>query len=381
MTFPLHNSLPRTHEGFLSQEDPDFNINDTPFTTIPGIHMVYSFPLDYMHLVCLGVMRTMLYIWMFGPVPLKLPNKIIASISSKLVSLKPHIPLDFCRKPRPLDEVKRWKATEFRQFLLYTGPLVLHDILLPDYEHIYKNFLSLHISMSILLNKSLSSNHQQYAKDLLINFVKTFQSLYGQKYITHNFHGLTHIADDVTVFGPLDNCSAFKFENYLYSLKKCVRKGSRPLQQVVKRLTESSNFSSTERKLNRSFPFFEQQHYNGPIFDGCNPNKQYNSAVCQNFKITTSAPNSCCLINDGSIVIIENFIYSTKAEAIVIICRHFKNIRDFFGLPFCASRQLNIAVVSDLSNMEIRPFSSIKEKMVLLKIQDNKHLALPLLHC
>lgn len=59
MTFPLIDCAPRTHEGSLSQEDEDFNISNTPLTAIPNVDFVRSIPLDYMHLVCLGVMRTM----------------------------------------------------------------------------------------------------------------------------------------------------------------------------------------------------------------------------------------------------------------------------------------------------------------------------------
>lgn len=94
----------------------------------------------------------------------------------------------------------------------------------------------------------------------------------GQKYITHHFHGLVHIADDVSEFGPLVGCSAFKFENFLFSLKKCVRKGNRPLEQVVKRLTEISNStvsavsdSAVSHSVNnKSYPIYESQHYSGP---------------------------------------------------------------------------------------------------------------------
>ncbi|XP_049799526.1 uncharacterized protein LOC126234822 [Schistocerca nitens] len=381
MTFPIFDSLPRTHEGFINKEDTEFNTGDTPLTTIPSLHMVSSFPLDYMHLVCLGVMRTMIYVWMFGPAPLKLPSRIIDSISSNLLSLKASIPVEFCRKPRGLDEVKRWKATEFRQFLLYTGPLVLYDILLPEQKEIYNNFLSLHIAMTLLLSKKFCYQHQEYAKGLL-HFVQTFQSLYGQKYITHNFHGLIHIADDISVFGPLDGCSAFKFENFLFSLKKCVRKGNKPFQQVVKHLAEISNSTISpvsDNEVNKLYPIFECQHYSGPVFDGCNPDQQYNTAKFQNFKITTSTPNSCCMMNDGSIVIVENFIYSNSLCTMVILCKQFMTVCDFFGLPFCKSSDVNITVVRNMSDVHIRPVSDIKEKLVLLTL-GSKNVTLPLLH-
>jgi len=42
-----------------------------------------------------------------------------------LASVRKHISDEFARKPRSLSEVKMWKATELRQFLLYTGPIAL----------------------------------------------------------------------------------------------------------------------------------------------------------------------------------------------------------------------------------------------------------------
>ena len=35
----------------------------------------------------------------------------------------------------------------------------------------------------------------------------------------YNVHGLTHLAEDVKDFGPLDSNSAFSFENFLGQLK------------------------------------------------------------------------------------------------------------------------------------------------------------------
>jgi len=46
-------------------------------------------------------------------------------VSEELINLKLFLPSEFSRLPRTLEECEFWKATEFRTFLIYTGPIVL----------------------------------------------------------------------------------------------------------------------------------------------------------------------------------------------------------------------------------------------------------------
>lgn len=142
------------------------------------------------------------------------------------------------RKTRSLDDVKRWKATEFRFFLLYCGPVILKNILSREK---YYHFMSLHIAIRILASADYYLKYLDYAQSLLEYFVKQFIVLYGVEYISHNVHGLIHIVDDCKLLGNLDLYSTFSFENYLQHLKKLVRKPDAPLVQILKRIHESQN--------------------------------------------------------------------------------------------------------------------------------------------
>lgn len=73
--------------------------------------------------------------------------------------------------------------------------------------------------MVILLSNNMNE-YIDYARDLMIYFVKQFEIIYGKHLVSHNVHGLIHIADDYERFGPLDNISAFPFENFMKNLKK-----------------------------------------------------------------------------------------------------------------------------------------------------------------
>ncbi|GBN58411.1 hypothetical protein AVEN_246375-1 [Araneus ventricosus] len=129
--------------------------------------------------------------------------------------------------------------------------------------------------------KNFCSNdeYSKYAKKLLIHFVKTTIKLYGCQYVTSNMHGHIHLVDSVDHFGPLYLSSSFPFENYLQHLKKIVRKGDKPLQQVVKRLSEimsSDSFLLPPVNI-EEFPRFLKPHFRCPLLITSDPNRQYSS--------------------------------------------------------------------------------------------------------
>lgn len=119
MTFPDTHAALRTDEDFKNGKDEDHHVGHSPLSEL-NIDMVSCFPHDYMHLVCLGVVRRLLDLWMGsnGPKRCRLSADQSRIISDRLTSLKTFIPKEFARKPRSLTERLRWKATELRQFLL-----------------------------------------------------------------------------------------------------------------------------------------------------------------------------------------------------------------------------------------------------------------------
>ena len=182
MTFPDMHAAPRTDELFKCCSDEDHHVGHSPFTEA-NIGMVSCFPHDYMHLVCLGVVRRLLDLWMgsAGPLCCCISAGQCSVISEKLISLKAFIPAEFARKPRALKERLRWKATELRQFLLYTGPVVLRGVLA---EEVYKNFMLLSVAIHILASPSLCLVMNDFARALLCSFVDHFSQLYGAHFFS-----------------------------------------------------------------------------------------------------------------------------------------------------------------------------------------------------
>lgn len=178
----------------------------------------------------------------------KLPNPLLESISVRLDDYNGKMPTEFARQPRSLEHLDRWKATEFRTFLLYTGVVVFRGIVSPQ---VYKHFLALCIAFRFLCTEDTEVRNRNLgnAKVLLKYFVHNCDEHYGDIFCVYNIHNLLHIVDDVSFHNaPLDKLSAFPFENYFYELKKLVRSRHNPLVQVVKRVKELERLLDVRRE-------------------------------------------------------------------------------------------------------------------------------------
>lgn len=93
--------------------------------------------------------------------------------------------------------------------------------------------------MIILIDPQLCRVHADLAQGLLEEFVSLFGELYGSSHIVYNVHSLLHLVDDVKLYGPLDNYSAFPFESYMHTLKSMLHRNNNPLPEICNRVEES----------------------------------------------------------------------------------------------------------------------------------------------
>lgn len=176
----------RTNDSFRSKSQPEHHTSDSPLLQL-SLDMISQFPLDYLHLVCLGVMRKLLNIWCRGKVPYKQSQLQIDMLSGALVGFRRNFPSEFHRKPRSTSELEYWKGSEYRNFLLYSGVVALKNILNEDK---YKNFLLLSCGVRVLLsdNKAWYS----FGRQCLNEFAKNIPLLYSDKVFTYNMHSIIH---------------------------------------------------------------------------------------------------------------------------------------------------------------------------------------------
>lgn len=190
---------------------------ESPFEQL-GLEMVSQLPIDYMHLVLLGVVRRFLKYWAVGPFTVRRSSTQLDAISDRIALLYPCTPSDFSRKLRGLQVGEKWKATEAKLFLLYACPSVLKGVLI---DESFNHFMTLHVAIRILCMKDCPAQLLHCADQLLKFFVQKAASaqLYGPTVNVYNVHGLIRLAEDVRALGPLDSLSSFPLENYLGILK------------------------------------------------------------------------------------------------------------------------------------------------------------------
>ncbi len=158
--------------------------------------------MDYMHCCLLGIMNLLLSLWFESKnhnrdFYIGRPNqeKIIDTIIAML-----RLPRTFTRQPRCIGDRAYYKASEYLNFLLYYGPVILDGILPAKYlEH----FSLLSKAIFLFSKDSISPSDFNTAESSLKKFHLEFSKLYGEQNLVYNTHLLTHIPECVRDFGPL----------------------------------------------------------------------------------------------------------------------------------------------------------------------------------
>ena len=303
-----------------------------------------------MHLVYLGVTRKLLKTWVKGKIPDKISFKDTQLISDKLLRCRKYVPVEFARSTRTLLDLDHFKATEFRLFLLYTGPVVLKGILSPEK---YKHFLYLHVAIFILNSDSASvPEWNSYANRLLRLFVSLIPKLYNEKLLVYNVHSLIHLANDCLNFGQLEDFSAFCFENFNNQIKRKVRGQKHALKQAVNRINESLASLTREKYASKASGFV----------------KNKNKYVYKDTLIACDEANCYFLTKKLKIVkVIE--IHQDSSNTPVLKCIMYKNLTSHNNYP-CESSKLLIFKVKNHHSAQklVLSLSDLSRKCMFLPL-------------
>ena len=183
---------------------------------VPKFDIVKSFVTEYM--LCLqGIMKGMLSFWFDSRHHEEsyYLGRIVACIDRELNEIKP--PNEISRLPSAVSCRQQWKASEYRSFLLYYGPVVLKCKLPSAY---YTHFMMLSRSIYLLLQETIQEIQLESIHHELQMFVQAFERLYGKESVTYNVHQLSHFVANVRCWGPLWAYSAFPFESMNHTMLK-----------------------------------------------------------------------------------------------------------------------------------------------------------------
>lgn len=283
--FNLHRCWPyeQNPEKRTHQDQINFARNASQTQAVMGVkgHSIFaklrypfdlirSFAIDWMHCVCLGVVKYIMQL------QLSEGNKdkdfyIGASkvrLSQKLLSIKP--PDIVGRLPRSLDDLKHWKATELKNWLLHYSVGVLRNVLNPLYLFHWTLLVG---GIGTLCADSISNDDLNDADNMLQDFVLLMGILYGPTKCTMNVHILQHAAYYVSRRGPLWAYSCFAFEGMNAFIKPLVHGTHHAMEQIgcaiglcfglpsfTKTVLDKGYVATDNKRLLRSLTGYSKQH-------------------------------------------------------------------------------------------------------------------------
>jgi hypothetical protein len=224
------------------------------FSGLPATRMIpipTCFAPDIMHIVALNLTSLLLDLWR-GRMPVKLPDdkqtwdwavlqdQTWEDHGKSVANATPYLPGSFDRPPRnPAEKISSgYKAWEFLTYIFVLGPGLLYGILPNLY---FVNFCKLVQGVRILHQRTITKRELLSANDLIIDFVREFETIYYQRkperihFCRPVLHILLHLTPLVHTLGPLCYYTQWMMERTIGNLTEEMKQPSLPFANLAQR--------------------------------------------------------------------------------------------------------------------------------------------------
>ncbi len=318
----------------------------SPLILLPHFDIVKGFVPDYMHSCILGVSKQITNL-----ILLTLDSSLINVMDELVMNIK--IPLQLARVTRSLKDRAVWKAKEWESWLLYYSlPClsVVADSKLVSYWALFVK------SIYLLLKFEISSADLKNAKEMLVRFSMSTESIFGIYEMTYNIHILDHIVDSVLHWGPLWAHSCYFFESSNRYLLFAINAEAGVNFQISRYLNLKLCVLRLEKRVIPFAPEIFIRFYEKASNMLSTASYQFEGRTYfGNMNITEEDRNtiSNCLKNDNQLEKNRN----TVIESTIAYPRLLKN-NFLYSTSFCKSKRTNssFAKLTDNSFIRIRKF-------------------------
>jgi hypothetical protein len=111
------------------------------------------------------------------------------------IQMQLNYPSEFSRQQRSITHhLQYFKASEYRNFIFYAALPILKYFLASAFYHHFVDFV---IFLLLLCDKNNERKDYLLAYEIMDEYLKNFQLLYGKENMTFNLHSLIHLPSQV----------------------------------------------------------------------------------------------------------------------------------------------------------------------------------------
>lgn len=341
-----YTSFPTTMTLATLRSDDDFKYllhNDhhvaQPLLAQLDLGLISQFVLDYKIIVCKGVMRHMMNLWVRGRLDYRLNKETQNKISRDLILMTKSCPREFVKRPRTLDEISSWDGSDWNEFLLYYSPIALKSRMPQRY---YVHFLYLHLAIRILISSdATNSEANSFVLGQLLNtFIADFTTLYGNDKVDYNVHNLLHFEHIQQKLGSLKKLNGFVYEQQI-DMVNVFLDGSPEvnLEEIGEKIIDNSTTmleNKVNEVINMSYPFVDVR----------------GDLIFKNFAISTNEPDNHVIMRD-SVVKVEAICNDTVSMDVLIIGRRYEKVEIMFQAPLSNQKLLLVSSLSPVLTFKL----------------------------